>query len=187
MGIIFLPSVVMVNFLGCDASTIEFCLAVFVVCASTASSIFSFYISWFTTLLAIGLKPLTADISGNYASVIFGFVNFIGNFAGFAAPKIMAFFLTGKNQGLILHLSDKNMSLGEPTNWNMVFALPAGVFTVALGIFIAYGTAETRVWAVNKKTSLQPENSNRKETILESSLSPKNAWSVIAAFYCHFL
>ena len=87
----------------------------------------------------------------------------------------MAFFLTGKNQGLILHLSDKNMSLGEPTNWNMVFALPAGVFTVALGIFIAYGTAETRVWAVNKKTSLQPENSNRKETILESSLSPKNA------------
>ena len=61
------------------------------------------------------------------------------------------------------------------TNWNMVFALPAGVFTVALGIFIAYGTAETRVWAVNKKTSLQPENSNRKETILESSLSPKNA------------
>ena len=44
MGIIFLPSVVMVNFLGCDASTIEFCLAVFVVCASIASSISNFSI-----------------------------------------------------------------------------------------------------------------------------------------------
>jgi len=100
MAIIFLPSVVMVNFLGCDASTIEFCLAVFVVCASTVSSI-KIYWSNFMNILAIGLKPLTADISGNYASVIFGFVNFIGNFAGFAAPKIMAFFLTGKNQGLL--------------------------------------------------------------------------------------
>jgi hypothetical protein len=66
----------------------------------------------------------------------------------------------------------KNHDSGEPTNWNMVFALPAGVFTIALGIFIAYGTAETRVWALNKKPSLQQENSNRKETILESSLSP---------------
>ncbi|CAG5076499.1 Oidioi.mRNA.OKI2018_I69.PAR.g8475.t1.cds [Oikopleura dioica] len=150
MGIIFLPSVVLVNFLGCDAKTIEFCLAVFVVCASTAST--------------IGLKPLTADISGNYASVIFGFVNFIGNFAGFAAPRIMAFFLTGKNQG-------------EPESWDMVFALPAGVFTIALGIFIAFGTAETRSWALTEKKEDRENGSNckvlegEKLVFAESSLS----------------
>lgn len=56
----------------------------------------------------------------------------------------------------------------------MVFALPAGVFTIALGIFIAYGTAETRSWALNKKTSFQKENCNRNETVIESSMSPKN-------------
>ena len=130
---------------------------------------------------AIGLKPLTADISGNYASVIFGFVNFIGNFAGFAAPRIMAFFLTGKNQGLEKSRRAKNWSkqrfLGEPESWDMVFALPAGVFTIALGIFIAFGTAETRSWALTEKKEDRENGANckvlerEKLAFAESSLS----------------
>ena len=59
----------------------------------------------------------------------------------------------------------------------MVFALPAGVFTVALGIFIAFGTAETRSWALTEKKNGHENSRNckvlRGEELVfaESSLS----------------
>jgi nitrate/nitrite transporter NarK len=57
------------------------------------------------------LKPITAEMAGKYATVVFGFVNMFGNIAGFVAPKLMGAILEGKNQG-------------DPESWRMVFVIP---------------------------------------------------------------
>ena len=60
---------------------------------------------------AVGLKPITADMSGQFASVVYGLVNTVGNAAGFLSSQIMGLILTGKN-------------ISDPATWVPVFAIP---------------------------------------------------------------
>ena len=61
--------------------------------------------------LAVGLKPITADMSGQFTSVVYGLVNSIGNAAGFLSSQVM---------GLVL--TDKDIS--DPSSWVPIFVIP---------------------------------------------------------------
>ena len=96
---------------SCSLKIAALSVGVMVLTAATISSRIMLFALIVKLFLAVGLKPITADMSGQFASVVYGWVNSHGNAAGFLSSQIM---------GVLLKDSD----ISDPNAWVPIFAIP---------------------------------------------------------------